>query len=34
VITGFYEDHSLDADWLFARHSPVAMATRALKPAR
>lgn len=34
VLAGFYEDRGSDASWLFSRYSPVAMATRALKPAR
>jgi SAM-dependent methyltransferase len=32
AITGFYEDGWLDASWLFARFSPVAIATRASRP--
>ena len=31
VLTGFYEDHWFDDSWLFSHHSPVAMATRAVK---
>jgi SAM-dependent methyltransferase len=31
TITGFYEDGWLDDSWLFARHSPVAIATRAVR---
>jgi SAM-dependent methyltransferase len=34
VLTGLYEDHWLDDSWLFARHSPVAIATRAVRPDR
>jgi SAM-dependent methyltransferase len=30
-ITGFYEDGWFDDSWAFANHSPVAMATRAVK---
>lgn len=33
VITGFYEDGWLDDSWLLALHTPVAIATRALRPA-
>lgn len=32
VITGFYEDRWFDDSWLFSNHSPVAFATRAVKP--
>lgn len=32
AITGFYEDGWFDASWLFARFSPVAIATRASRP--
>jgi SAM-dependent methyltransferase len=32
LIAGFYEDRGDDESWLFSRHSPVAMATRAIKP--
>jgi len=31
VIRGFYEDGSNDETWVFARHAPVAFATRATK---
>jgi SAM-dependent methyltransferase len=31
ALTGFYEDGWLDDSWLFARHAPVAMATRAVR---
>lgn len=34
VLTGFYEDRWLDDSWVFARHSPVAMATRSVKTRR
>jgi SAM-dependent methyltransferase len=32
VLTGFYEDRWYDDGWVLARHAPVAMATRAIKP--
>jgi SAM-dependent methyltransferase len=31
TITGFYEDGWFDDSWLFARHSPVAIATRGVR---
>lgn len=31
VITGLYEDHWYDDSWLFSNHSPICIATRALR---
>lgn len=33
VLTGLYEDHSQDPTWLYSRHAPVSIATRAVRPA-
>ena len=33
LLAGLYEDHWLDDSWLFSRHAPVCIATRALRPA-
>jgi len=32
LLTGLYEDHSQDDSWVFSKRSPVAVATRAVKP--
>jgi SAM-dependent methyltransferase len=32
LLAGLYEDHWLDDSWVFSRHSPVCLATRALRP--
>ena len=32
VITGFYEDRWMDDSWVFSRHAPVCLATRAFRP--
>ena len=32
LIAGLYEDHWHDETWLFSKHSPVCIATRAVRP--